>query len=122
MFFVFCFPCEKDFRLSSEGSLDYRALARALSHWVISTVIRAIWIPFFYFHVWKVFSLNGTRLASWMEYSSGILQRLMEAKLAFVFYHILWEQVSSKCTVAKITKNLLVFFLLLIFASLIIIT
>ena len=39
----------------------------ALSHWVISTVIWAIWILFFYFRMWKVFTPKERRLASWME-------------------------------------------------------
>ena len=66
------------------GDLDYRELVHALNHWVISTVILSTWIPFFYFHLWKVFSPNERRLASWMEL--GILQRLMEGTLAFIFY------------------------------------
>ena len=44
-----------------------RELVGTLSHWAISTVIWAIWILFFYFNVWKVFSPNERNLASWME-------------------------------------------------------
>ena len=117
------FFCEKNLKLNSEGDLDYRELARALRPWVISTVIRAIWIPFFYVHVWKVFSPNGRRLASWMEYSSGILQRLMEATLAFIFYLTFF---GNKCLANALWQRLLriysLFLLLLIFTSLIIIT
>ena len=52
--------------LNSEGCLDYRELTCPLSHWVISTVIWATLILFFYFHILKVFSPNERRLASWM--------------------------------------------------------
>ena len=77
------FFCEKNLRLNSEGGFDYRELVGALSCWMISILIGAIWVLFFYFHVWKVFSPNERSLASWL--GLGILQRLMEATLGFSF-------------------------------------
>ena len=56
--FFFFFYCEKNLRLNSEGCLDYRELTCPLSHWVISTVIWATLILFFYFHILKIFSPN----------------------------------------------------------------
>ena len=57
----------KKFKVESWVMSWLRELVGTLSHWVISTVIWAIWILFFYFNVWKMFSPNGRRLASWME-------------------------------------------------------
>ena len=83
--FFFFFFCEKNIRLNTEGVLTKRT-GGSSEHWVFSTVI---WAMFFtlesvlYFHVWKLFSPNERRLASWMEL--GMLQRLMEAPPAFIF-------------------------------------
>ena len=85
--FVF-FYCEKNLKLNSEEFLDYRELTCPLSHGVISTVIWAICILFFYFHIWKLFSPNERRLASWL--GLGMLWRLMEAMLAFIYCLILF--------------------------------
>ena len=78
----------------------------ALSHWVISTVIWAIWILFFYFRMWKVFTPNERRV-SWMEL--GVVVTDGGHSGIHFLSNILWEQVSSKSTLAKSPKNLLIF-------------
>ena len=59
--FFFFFFCEKNIRLNTEGVLTKRT-GGCSEHWVISTVIWAIRILFFYFHVWKVSSPNEREL------------------------------------------------------------
>ena len=61
--------------------LGCRELVCPLICSMLPTVIWAMWIPFFHFYIWKVFSLHNRRLTSWMELE--ILQTLMEAMLAF---------------------------------------
>ena len=73
--------------LTIQGSW-LREVVCLLICWLISTPIWAIWILFFHIHVWKVFSPNERRIASWM--GLGMLKRLMEAMPAFIFCLILF--------------------------------
>lgn len=65
-----------------------------------------IWIPFFHFHVWKVFSPSEKRLASWMGLGIVVETDGSHAGINFVSSTIL-EEVPRKYTLAKVTKNLL---------------
>ena len=73
--------------LTTQGSW-LRELVCLLICWLISTLIWAIWILFFHFRIWKVFSPNERRIASWM--GLGMLKRLMEATPAFICCLILF--------------------------------
>ena len=89
------------------GGLVCRELVGVLSHWVVSTVIWALWILF------SILTFGMCLVLMKEDFLPGWNGNVVETDGGQIGLHflsnILWEQVSSKCSLAKVTKNLLIF-------------